>query len=87
MDEGLIEVQFDEVLDPRPGKEGKTWHFISVKKPGQGTAELFVTETMYQKVKDLKLSAGDPLGLIFRLSKFRGQFEARLGDVVALALA
>ncbi len=87
MEEGMIEAQFDELMDPRPGREGKVWHFISVKKPGMGTAEIFISEELYKRISVLRLGSGDHIGLVYKLSKFQGKFEPRLSEVVALAMA
>lgn len=90
MDEGTIVVTLDEVLDPREAganakRPGTKYHFISVKRAGQGTAELYVSEDIHAKVKQLAAAGVTTLGLVFNLNKFRGQFEPRLSDVVAVS--
>lgn len=83
--EGVILVQFDELMDPRPSeKTGRTYHFVSVKREGQGTGELYVTEELYKKVRSLALKAGEQFALVFKLNKFKGQFEPRLVDAVRI---
>lgn len=85
MEEGTIIVELDELLDPRfSEKSGKNYHYLSVRREGSGTAEMYISESMYNKVKSLRLLRGAALALRFGLNKFKGQFEARLVDVVAL---
>lgn len=61
-EEGVITVELDEVLDPRPSgkKPGVVYHFLSVKRQGQGTAELYVSKEIWEKVKALALASGSP---------------------------
>lgn len=89
MEEGMIVVTFDELLDPRAaGKNARTpgalYHFLSVKRQGQGSGELYVSEDMWKRVASLGLKSGDQIALVYSLNKFRGQFEPRLVDVVAV---
>ena len=81
--EGQIAVILDEILDPKISKKtGNPYFQISVKRAGQGTGDLFVTEAIYTKLNAAGAKAGDTLGLIFNLQKFSGTMEARLSDVV-----
>lgn len=85
--EGLITVELDEVLDPRTSgpnsrNPGTVYHFLSVRREGQGTAEIYVSADIYNKVKALRPARGAMLGLVYVLNKFKGSFEPRLSDVV-----
>ncbi len=85
LEEGQITVQFDELLDPRPNgkKPGSFYHFVSVRKAGQGTAELYITKEVYDLIRALRLDSGAPMLLTFGLNKWNGQFEPRLLAVSA----
>ena len=83
--EGVIAVQLDDVLDPKISKKtGNPYWQISVKRPGVGTGDLFVSEEVYKKLKSAGAKTGDALALVFKLHKFGGTMETRLSDVVIL---
>ena len=83
--EGVIAVQLDDILDPKESKKtGKPYYQISVKRPGVGTGDLFVTEKIYNDLKAAGVKAGAALALVFKLNKFGGTMETRLDDVVIL---
>ena len=84
MEEGMILVELDELLDPRlSATTGKNYHYLSVRREGSGTAEMYISESIYNKIKALRLARGAMMFLQFALNKYKGQFEARLVDVQA----
>lgn len=82
--EGVFAVTFDDLLDPKTSKEGRPYWQLSVKRQGQGTGDMFVTEELYNKLKAARLQPGAPLALVYKLLRIRGSMDARLEDVVIL---
>lgn len=84
----LILVEMDELLDPfesgpRSAKPGTPYYKVSIRAPGQGVGETFVTEPVYRQLARMGLGRGDAFYLVFTLYKRQGMLEPRLTGVQA----
>lgn len=71
--------EFDMLLEPQESKKnGKTYHYVSLRVDGVGTGQLYVTKEQYDLIRKSDLKRGDVVLVKTRLHLWQGKLEAQV---------